>query len=102
MNLNDLIMVMKILTIVDVSKIAKTNKDDFVIGFANVKAFLNRYYDYLAITDIDLALAINKTSKVPQCLLKVKLNIDDFEDGEIIHQPLGVVFLGKNKREQLT
>lgn len=83
-------------------KITESNKDDFVIGFYHIKAFLDSYYDCLAITYIDLALEINKTSKVPQSILKGKLNIDEFEDGEIIYQPLGVVFLGKNKREQLT
>lgn len=53
-------------------------------------------------TYIDLALAINKTSKVPQSISKGKLNINDFEDGTIIHQPLGVVVLGENIREKIT
>lgn len=66
MNLNELITVPKILNVVDVSKITETNKDDFFfIGYAHLKAFLDSYYDYLAIIDIDLALAMNKTLKVP-------------------------------------
>lgn len=101
MNLNDFTTVTKILRVVDVSKITETNKDDFVNGFAYIKSFLDRYYDYLAIIVIDLSLAIKKTSKVPQSLLKGKLNIDDFEDTETIHQPRGVVFIGKNNRGKM-
>ncbi|CAI9303067.1 unnamed protein product [Lactuca saligna] len=54
--------------------------------------FINNYYDYFAIMDIELALAAKKPSKAPQSLLKAKINIDKYEDGEIIHQPLGDVF----------
>lgn len=91
-NLNDLIIVSKILCNVDTSKVAEENSDVFVLGYAHIKALLDCYYKYLAITDIDLSKAINKSSKVPQSLLKGKLNIDKFEDGEVIHTPFGVVF----------
>ena len=47
-------------------------------------------------------MAVNKTSKVPQSLLNGKLNIDKFEDEDIIHQPLGVVFRGNNKNGKMT
>lgn len=75
MNLNGLISVTKILSVVGLSKLIETNKDDFVVGVAHIKSFLDNYFDYLVVTDIELAIAINKTSKVPQSLLKGKLNI---------------------------
>lgn len=76
MNLNDLITVKKILCNVDVSKVAQENRNAFIIGFAHIKTFLDSYYDYLAIKYIDLAMAVNKTSKVPQSLLKEKMKIE--------------------------
>lgn len=60
--------------------------------------FLDCYHEHLAITDIDLAMAINKTAKVPQSLLKGRMNIDRFEDREIIHDAFGIVFQRKNKK----
>lgn len=84
-DLNDLIMVTEILSNVDVAKTTQNNKDTLVSGFARTKAFLDSYYEYLAIIDIDIALDINKTSKVPQYLLKRRMNIIEFEVSEIIH-----------------
>ncbi|CAH1453467.1 unnamed protein product [Lactuca virosa] len=101
-NLNDLITVTKILSNVDVSKITETNKDNFIIGFTHIKVFTGNYYDYLAIIDIELATTVKKPLKVPQSLLRGKLNINDFEDCKIIHQPLGVVFRGKNRNGRMT
>lgn len=65
MNLNDLVIVSNISSNVDISKVAETSKHAFVIGFGYINAFLDSYYEYLAITDIDLSLAINMTSNVP-------------------------------------
>lgn len=81
MNLNDLIIVSKILCEVDSSQVIKENRNAFVIGYAHIKAFIDCNYDYLVATDIDLAIAINKSSKVPKVLLKGKINIEKFEDG---------------------
>lgn len=39
----------------------------------------------------------NNVSKVPKELLKGKISIKDYEDGEIIQDPFGVVFNGKGK-----
>lgn len=102
MNLNDLINVTKILSHVDVSKLQKHKKDDFFIGFAHIKAFIDNHYDCLAVTDIELAIAVNRTSKVPQLMLKGHVSLKDYVDGEIVHKPLGVVFLGKNKNGKMT
>ena len=87
MNLNDLV--------------TETNKDDFLIGFAHIKVF-NNYYECLVITYIELAIAVNKSPKVPQSLLNGKINIHKYEYGEIIHQPMRVVFRGKNKNGRMT
>lgn len=81
---------------------AKENRDTFCSLTCTSKAFIDYYYGYLVNTDISLAMAINKSSKVPQQLLRGKLNIHEFEDGEIIDQPFGMVFLGKKKKGKLT
>ena len=82
MNLNDLVIMTKILSNVDVMKLLENNKDDFLIGFAHIKVFIDNYFDCLSITDIELAMVVNKISKVPQSFLKGKINIDEYEDGE--------------------
>lgn len=97
MKLNDLVVVTNIFSIVDVLKLTEANMDAFILGFSDIKTFLDGYYEYLAIIDIDLALVVNKAAKMPQSLLK-SMNIDKFEDGVIIHQPFGMVFQGKNKK----
>ena len=102
MNLNDLINVVKILSTVDVSKLQVNNKDDFLIGFARIKVFIDNYYECLAVMNIELAMAVTRTSKVPQLTLKGLGSLKDHNDGEIIHKPLGVVFLGKNKNNKMT
>ncbi|CAI9294637.1 unnamed protein product [Lactuca saligna] len=65
--------ILRVLSNVDVMKLPEKNQDDFLIGVAHIKVFIDNYYDFLAITDIELAIAINKTSKVPQSLLKGKI-----------------------------
>lgn len=77
------------------------NINTFVIGFGHIETFLDSYYEYLVIKNIDFALAINKPSKVPQSLLKGRMNIDKLEDGEIIYNPFGIVFRRKNKKGKL-
>lgn len=102
MNLNDLLNVEKILSYVDVLKLQANKKEDFVIGFAHIKLFINDYYDCLGMTDVELALAMNRTVTVPQSMLKGQGSLKNFEDGEICLKPLGVVFVGKNKNKKVT
>ena len=102
MNLNNMVIVTTFLSNVDVTKLLEDNKDDFLIDFAHTKVFIDSYYDCLTIIDIELAIAMNKTSKFPQSLLKGKINIDKYEDGDIVLKPLGVVFLGKNNNQIMT
>lgn len=68
MNLNDLIIVSTILCNVDALQVFEENRNVFVL-----------------VTNIDLARVINKTAKLPQSVMKEKSNIDEFEDGDIIH-----------------
>ena len=82
--------------------LSKTSRNAFIIGYAHIQSFKDCYFNHLAITYIDLAIAVNKTLKVPQSLFRGRLNIDEFEDGEIIHQPFGVVFQGKKIKGKLT
>lgn len=90
MNVNDLITTAKLIG--DLSKSQIPDKAMYIVGYRHIKAFLDAYFSHLSLTDIDLSIAFNKNSKVPKALLKGKLNIEEYEDGEIIHKPLGVVF----------
>lgn len=65
MNLDDLITVTNFLISIDVLKLLDSNKDDFLIGFTHIKVFIDNYFDCLAVTEIELAMAVNRTSKVP-------------------------------------
>lgn len=96
-NVNDLIIISNILCYVDASQVAKGNRNTFIIGYGHIKAFIDCYYDYFAIIDIELAMEINKRSKVSKDLLKGRMSIEKFGDGEIIHKPFGVFFQSKNK-----
>lgn len=51
----------------------------------------------MALTNIDLSIIFNQ-KKVPKVLLKGKISIKDYEDGEIIHDPFEVLFAGKAKK----
>lgn len=70
MNLSDLITMTKILSQVDKSQILEENQVSLVVRHTNIKAFTDCYSPYFPETDIDLAMAINKTSKVPKALLR--------------------------------
>lgn len=50
MNINDLINVANISKYIDVLRLQMTNKEDFLIGLAHIKLFIDNYYDYLAMT----------------------------------------------------
>lgn len=100
MNLNNLITMTKILSQVHRSQIPKENCDALIIGYGHIKAFIDCYYSYLAEKDIDLAMTINKSSKVPKLFLRGNINIDEIEDGEIIHQLFWVVFQRKNNKKR--
>ena len=68
MNVYDLISVARILKGTDASKLHLINKEDFLHGFTQSKLFIDNYYEYLALTDIELVLAINKKITVPQSM----------------------------------
>lgn len=95
-NLHDLICVSRILKEVDISKLQLKRKEDFLIGFAHIKLFIDNYYEYLALTNVELALAIGKHITVPQPMLKSQASLKSYEDGEICLKPLGIMFVGKN------
>lgn len=102
MNLNDLVNVEKILCTFDVSKMQVNNKEDFLIGFTYIKQFIDNYYYCLAMINVELALEMNRTVAVPQKMLKGQGSLKNFEDGEIVLKPLGIVFVGKNKQSKAT
>lgn len=94
MNLNDLITIMKIMGNLGNNEVKY--KTLYIIGYIHINGFLDCYLAHLALTDYEFTTAFNKNSKVPKSLLKLKINVDDYIDGEIINEPLGVVFHGKN------
>ena len=102
MNIHDLICVARIMKGTDFSKLQLTSKKDFLIGFAHIKLFIDNYYEYLALTDLELALAIGKQITVTQSMLKSQASLKSYEDGEICLKPLGIVFVGKNKKGMIT
>ena len=53
MNLHDLIVVAMIMNNVNVLKLQVTSKEDFLIGFAHLKNFIDGYYGALSLTDIE-------------------------------------------------
>ena len=102
MNVNKLITVAKILNGIDESKLQGTNKEDYLLGLAHIKLFIDNYYDCLALTDVELALTIGKEINVPQSLLKSQADLKPYVDGEIFLKPLGIVFVGKSKKGKNT
>lgn len=78
-----------------------TSKEDFLLGFAHINLFIDNYYDCLALTDVELALAMGKQITVPQSLLKGVGSLKTFDDGEICVNPLGIVSLGGIKTRRI-
>ncbi|KAL7591384.1 hypothetical protein Lser_V15G33665 [Lactuca serriola] len=79
-----------------------TSTEDYLIGFAHIKLFIDNYNENLALTNVELALAIGKEITVPQSSLKSKSDLKPYVDVEIFLKPLGIVFVGKNKKENNT
>ena len=88
MNLNDLITVAKILKVNSETKLQGTSKEDFMLGLAHIKIFIDNYFNCLALTDVELALTIGKRITVPQSILKSKADFIPYDDGEICLKPL--------------
>lgn len=74
MNLNGLIQVARILKGVDHMKLQGTSKEGFVLGHAHVKLFIDNYYDCLALSDIEMELAIRRKVTVSQSIQKNSLS----------------------------
>lgn len=81
------------------NKTQNPNKATYIIGHGHIKALLDTHFAHLSLTDIDLSVTFNRKEKVIKALLKGKMSIKEYKDGEIIHDPLGVVFLGRRKKE---
>lgn len=61
-------------------------------------SFIGGYYASLALTNVELAKVLGKEVEIPQTMLMTKVNINKLEDGEITLKPLGIAFVGKNKK----
>lgn len=101
-NMNDLISVAGILSNVDALKLQINNQEDCMIGFTHIKLFIDNFYDSLALTNVELALAMGRQVKVPQYMLKGQRSLKYFDNGEIVLKPSGVVFIRNNKNNKTT
>ncbi|CAI9282257.1 unnamed protein product [Lactuca saligna] len=77
------------------------DKTTYVLRYGHLKTFVDAYVVHLALTDIDLSTHFKIRLKVPKALLKEKISIKDYEDGDIVHDPLGVVFIGKGEKDNI-
>ena len=68
------------------------------LGLGHIKIFIDNYYDCLALTDIELSTALGKEVKVDMEVVKYKAELKKYADGEISLNPMGLVFLGKDKK----
>ena len=102
MNLYDLLIIAKIFKSNDYSKLQQVNNKDFMISNENLKIFIDGYYGALASTDINLDTTLGKKVYVPNSRIKNQSLLKNYEDGEICLKPLGIVFVGKNKKGPVT
>lgn len=96
MNLNYLITITKILGDVNNDKVQ--DRASNIIGYSHTKSFIYYYFPHLELTNFEFSTSSKKNPKFPNSILKGKMNIDDYEDGEIIMKPKGVVFQGKDMK----
>ncbi|CAI9290472.1 unnamed protein product [Lactuca saligna] len=54
---------------VDLTKLQLKNKEDFSNAFAHMKVFIDGYYRALALTNVELAMSLDKEITVPQTML---------------------------------
>lgn len=84
MNINDLVTTAKLMG--DLSKSQIPDKATYIVGYAHINTFFDSYFSHLALIDIDLSISFNRKSKLPKALLKGKMKIKEYEDGEIIQK----------------
>ncbi|CAH1446868.1 unnamed protein product [Lactuca virosa] len=82
----------------DIRKAQIPDKATYIHGYRYIKTFVDAYFADSEIIYIDLSTLFNQKSKVPTTLLKGNINLKDYKDGEIFHDPFGFVFIGKGKK----
>ena len=100
MNLYDLLLVALLLKDKSFSYLQNTEPEEFKLGVAHIKIFIENYYECLALTDVELATTKGMEIKSPMAPSKTQAELKKYVDGEICSKPLGLVFAGKTKLEK--
>ena len=79
------------------SQLQETDKDVLRLGLAHIKMFIDNYYDFLALIDVELASTLGKKVNVAMEASKTQAELKKYTDGEICLKPFGLVFSGKDK-----
>lgn len=70
------------------------DKRSYVVGYAYIKNLIDFHLSHLGLIDVEIAKDYKKPRKNPNAILDV-VDLEQYDDGEIILNPLGVVFQGK-------
>lgn len=97
MNVYDLIQVALLLKDKNASHLQGTDPQVFRLGLALIKIFIDNYYEYVDLTDVELATAKWLEVKDPMEVSKTQVALKKFADREICLNPFGYVFAGKDK-----
>lgn len=92
MNLNDLITLAYMIKTLDDKYV--TNKKVYVIGYAYLKNYIDFYFAHLGLFDFEITKTYNKPEKNPKTTID-DVDLEQYDDGEILLKALGVVFQGK-------
>lgn len=66
-----------------------SDKAPYIICYGHLKNFINCYFGYLGLIGFMFATAYKKKPKSQNRKMREDLNIDDYEDGEILMKPKG-------------
>ena len=97
MNLYELIQVALLLKDKSFSYLQNIDPEEFKLGVAHIKIFIENYYECLALTDVELATAKGMEIKAAMAPSKTQAELKKYADGEICLKPFGLVFVGKDK-----
>ncbi|KAL7601073.1 hypothetical protein Lser_V15G24877 [Lactuca serriola] len=98
MNCNDLIQVALILKHMEENKLKGSETDVFKVGFAQVKTYIDNYFDCLALTNDELANVLGREVKVPWEDTLTPSALSKYVVGEICLKPFGMVFSGRDTK----
>ena len=83
------------------SYLREIEPDVFPLGVAHIKIFLENYYEFLALTDVELTTMKGLEVKLPMAPTKSQQEFKKYVDGEIFLKPFGMVFSGSDTKGKL-